>query len=168
MWEMDYDAAADFWNGKEKKPMEPEKLKEHIDEYISKHNTCALATANGDMVRCTPMEYIYVDGCFYFFSEGGQKFRCLKDNKSAGIAIYEPYESFSNVSGLQVNGKAEVIEPFNEEYNKLLEHKRISVKTMKELPKPMNLIKVTPDSFDLFDSSLKDKGCGSRQHYESK
>ena len=110
MWEMDYDAAADFWNGKEKKPMEPAKLKEHIDGYISKRNTCALATSNGDLVRCTPMEYLYVD---------------------------------------------------------MLEHKRISVKTMKELPHPMNLIKVIPESFDLFDSSLKDKGCGSRQHYEN-
>ncbi|WP_027430495.1 pyridoxamine 5'-phosphate oxidase family protein [Lachnospira multipara] len=70
--------------------MEAADLKERIESFIGAHNTCALATASADMVRNTPIEYNYVDSCFYFFSESGLKFKDLKENKNVGIAIFEP------------------------------------------------------------------------------
>jgi nitroimidazol reductase NimA-like FMN-containing flavoprotein (pyridoxamine 5'-phosphate oxidase superfamily) len=74
---MDYKAAANYWFEKDKSAvkMDPEELKAEIEEFLKKHKVCALATAAGDFVRCTPIEYNYVDGCFYLFSEGGLKFR---------------------------------------------------------------------------------------------
>ena len=83
-----------------------------------------------------------------------------------GLAIYEPYGGFGQLKSLQVEGTASLIEPFCDEYLKLLEYKKLSVETMKKLPQPMHLIKIVPKSFDYLDSDLKKEGFGSRQHYE--
>ena len=133
---------------------------------MATHNTCALATASDGMVRNTPIEFNYVDGCFYFFSEGGLKFKNLKENKNVGLAMYEKFEGFNKLWGIQVQGVASMVEPFSEEYLKLLEHKKIPVESMKKLPQPMNLIKVTPKSYDVLDFRYHTCGFGSRQHLE--
>ncbi|MCR4746612.1 MAG: pyridoxamine 5'-phosphate oxidase family protein [Lachnospiraceae bacterium] len=168
MWEMDYDNAASHWIEKDKSSaqMDQSLLKERIEAFIVAHNTCALATASSDMVRNTPIEYKYVDGCFYFFSEGGLKFKGLKENKNVGIAIFEPYSGFANLKSIQVEGTAEMVEPFSDEYLKLMEHKKIPLEMMKKLSQPMNLIKVTPLAYDYLDAELKKEGVGSRQHWE--
>ena len=69
MWDMDYDSAASHWIERDRDfvHMEPAALKEKIEAFIGAHKTCALATASADMVRNTPIEYNYVDSCFYFF-----------------------------------------------------------------------------------------------------
>ncbi len=166
MWKMDYDAAASHWieRDKESVHMEEAALKERIETFIGGHNTCALATASQDCVRNTPIEYNYVEGCFYFFSEGGLKFKGLKENKNVGMAIFEPYGGFGQLKSLQVQGVASMVEPFSEEYLKLMEHKKIPVEAMKKLPQAMNLIKVVPVAYDYLDSDLKKEGFGSRQH----
>ena len=168
MWEMDYDSAADYWELKDKDSvkMEASALEEKIEAFIGANKTCALATASSDMVRCTPIEYNYLDGCFYLFSEGGLKFKGLKENKNVGLAIYEAYAGFGKLKGLQVVGTASMVEPFSEEYLKVMEFRKIPVEAMKKLPQPMNLIKVKPDSYDYLDSSLKDEGFAVRQHLE--
>ena len=168
MWEMDYESAANHWLEKDKDSvhMEEAALKIRIESFIAGHNTCALATASADMVRNTPIEYNYVDSNFYFFSEGGLKFKGLKENKNVGIAIYEPYGGFVSLKSLQVQGVAEMVEPFSEEYLKIMEHKKIPVEAMKKLPQPMNLIKVVAVSMDYLDSDLKKEGFASRQHIE--
>ena len=168
MYQLDYDKAASHWIERDKDSvhMEPAALKEKIEAFLGSHNTCALATASPDMVRNTPIEYNYVEGCFYFFSEGGLKFKGLKENKNVGIAIFEPYGGFGQLKSLQVQGEASMIEPFSEEYLKLMEHKHIPVEAMKKLPQAMNLIKVVPESYDYLDSDLKKDGYGSRQHMD--
>ena len=164
----EYDRAAGYWIEKDKAAvkLEDSALLEKITTFINGHNTCALATASSDMVRCTPIEYNYVDGTFYLFSEGGLKFQGLKKNKNVGLAIYEPYGGFGQLKSLQVEGTASLIEPFCDEYLKLLEYKKLSEETMKKLQQPMHLIKIVPKSFDFLDSDLKKEGFGSRQHYE--
>ena len=165
----DYETAADHWTERDRNSshMDAASLKERIEGFINKHNTGALATSSGDFVRCTPIEYNYVDGFFYLFSEGGLKFRGLKDNKNVCFAIYEPYSGFGNLQSLQVMGKVEIVEPFSDEYLKLCRHGRMSEEVMRKLPKPMNLIKIVPESYDLLDSTLKDEGFASRQHIET-
>ncbi|MBE5905969.1 MAG: pyridoxamine 5'-phosphate oxidase family protein [Lachnospiraceae bacterium] len=168
MYQPDYDAAASVWIERDKVSahMECAALKERIEAFIGAHNTCALATASKESVRNTPIEYNFVDGCFYFFSEGGLKFRGLKENKRVGIAIFESYGGFGQLHSLQVEGKALMVEPFSEEYLKLMEHKKIPLEAMKKLPQVMNLIKVVPETYDYLDSDLKTEGFGSRQHLE--
>ena len=112
-YKFDYDAAAEYWAKKDAKAvaMEPKALKDKIKAFIERHNTCALATASDDLVRCTPIEYNYVDGCFYLFSEGGLKFKGLKVNKHVGLAIYETYAGFGKLKSLQVTGTADMVKP---------------------------------------------------------
>ena len=85
---------------------------------------------------------------FIIFSEGGLKFKDLKENKNVGIAIFEPYGGFGQLKSLQMQGVASMIEPFSDEYLKLMEHKHIPVEAMKKLPQAMNLIKVFPESYE--------------------
>lgn len=163
---MDYDEAATYWIQKDRDSirMDEELLKNRIEQFITAHNTCALATACDGFVRCTPIEYNYIGGLFYLFSEGGLKFKALKENKQVALAIYEPYGGFGKLKGLQVTGNAEIVEPFSGEYLKLLEHKKIPQEAMKKLPQPMHLIKITPSRYDYLDSDLKKEGAAIRQH----
>ena len=87
---MDYKAAADYWIEKDKRSvkMSREELFSEIESFLKKHKVCALATGAGDFVRCTPIEYNYIDGCFYLFSEGGLKFRALEENMHVCLAWY--------------------------------------------------------------------------------
>ena len=165
---MNYDEAAEYWIEKDKDSVQLDSaaLKDKINAFIRENNTCALATASEDFVRCTPIEYNYLNGCFYLFSEGGLKFKALKDNKHVALAIYESFSGFANLKSLQVMGTAEMVEPFSEEYLMLLKFKSIPENMMKKLTKPMNLIKIIPDSFDYLDSDLKKDGFGNRQHLD--
>ena len=162
---MDYKAAASYWTEKDKSAvkMDPEELKADIEAFLAKHKVCALATAAGDFVRCTPIEYNYVDGCFYLFSEGGLKFKALESNKHVCMAIFQESADFGNLASLQVTGTAQIVEPWSEEYVKIVEFKKIPVEVLKKLPQPMNLIKIVPEVFDFLKSDLKKKGFGSRQ-----
>lgn len=168
MWDMDYDKAASVWIEKDRNSVhaDEEVLRHKIEGFIKAHNTCALAVASDDFVRCTPIEYNYVDDCFYLFSEGGLKFKALKHNNHVALAIYESYGGFHKLKSLQVMGTASMIEPFSDEYLKVLKHKKIPVETMKKLVNPMNLIKIDPISFDYLDSDLKKDNYGIRQHLE--
>ena len=49
---------------------------------------------------------------------------------------------------------------------KMLDHKKIPVDAIKKMPQPMNLIKITPRSYDYLDSDLKKDGVGIRQHLD--
>jgi len=64
---------------------------------------------------------------------------------------------------MQVSGKAEVVEPFSEEYNAAAEFKKIPIAALKKMPHPMNLIKVTPERIQFLNSDFKEKGVDVRQ-----
>ena len=168
MFEMDYDKAAAHWTSKDKvaKKLDDKTLLERIEGFIKEGNTCALATASEGSVRCTPIEYMYSDGAFYMFSEGGLKFKNLKENKHVGLAMFETYSGFGSLKGLQAEGIAEIVEPFSEEYLKAMELRHIPEATMRKLPEPMNLIKIKPSSYDYLDSDLKKENISIRQHLD--
>ena len=132
-----------YWVNKDKTSthMEPEKLLKHIENFIKEHNTCALATSANDIVRCTPIEYNYIDGNFYLLSEGGRKFRGLYTNENVSLAIYESYQGFGELAD-----------------------KKIPRTAIEKMPYPMNLIKVIPTEIDFLNSKFKEEGCDSRQH----
>ena len=166
---MDYDKAAAFWTEKETEAgrMGQDELVAEVESFICAHKTCALATAGMDgFVRCTPLEYSWLDGAFWMFSEGGLKFRALKSNKNVCLTIYEPYDGFGKLSSMQVEGRAEIVEPWSDEYLALLAHKGIPEESLRKLPTVMNLIKVVPTSIDFLCSALKERGFDSRQHVE--
>jgi nitroimidazol reductase NimA-like FMN-containing flavoprotein (pyridoxamine 5'-phosphate oxidase superfamily) len=103
-----YQKAAEHWKiiDAQAKKMDQEQLSQAILDYIKQNNTCALATGAGDFVRCTPIEYSFHDGAFWMFSEGGEKFKALEQNKNVCLAIYDKYSTFASLKGLQVMGES--------------------------------------------------------------
>jgi nitroimidazol reductase NimA-like FMN-containing flavoprotein (pyridoxamine 5'-phosphate oxidase superfamily) len=164
----EYHEASEYWNMKdaESVKMERSELLRISEDYIQSNNTCALATGSGNFVRCTPIEYSYVGGAFWMFSEGGQKFAALENNHNVCLAIYDKYDGFEKLKGMQVTGTAEIIEPFSEEYIMMAEYKKISIDALKKLPHPMNLIRIFPTRIDFLNSEFKKEGCASRQFTE--
>ncbi len=167
MTQDEFDEAAAYWIRKDSigRKMENDQLKIEADKFISANNVCALATGSGSFIRCTPIEYAYHDGALWMFSEGGLKFRGLKDNRNVSIAICNNrYEGFGKLNGMQIYGTAEIIEPFSEEYIRAAEYKKIPVEMLKKLQPAMHLIKVVPQEIDILNSGFKSEGCDVRQH----
>lgn len=162
----EYKAAARYWEEKDADSvkLEPARLKEMVERYIQENNTCALATGTGDYVRCTPIEYSYHDGCFWMFSEGGKKFIGLAENSHVCLAIYDPYTGFGALRGVQIMGRAELIEPFSQPYLAHARHRQISLHFLQTLKTPMHLICVHPIQIDCLFSDLKGMGYAPRQH----
>lgn len=162
---MDYKLAASYWTKKdETAPRAGEEfVKAERERFIRSHKTCALATAYGDFVRCTPIEYNYYKGCFYLLSEGGLKFYALEHNKNACLSIFDEYTGFKHINGMQITARAEIIEPWSKEYMEILRFKKISEAAMRKYSHPMYLIKLIPTQIDFMSSAFKEAGFSYRQ-----
>lgn len=165
MTKEEYQSAARYWEDKDADSVKLEsgKLRSMMEEYVKANNTCALATGTGDYVRCTPIEYSWHDGYFWMFSEGGKKFIGLAENPNVCLAIYDRYEGFGNLHGMQVMGLAELVEPFSEAYNAHAAWKKIPLDVLRRLSSPMYLIRVRPTRIDCLFSDFKELGCAPRQ-----
>lgn len=163
---MDYDKAARFWMEKDREGKQAPDGKERLLAFLASHKVCALATGYGTFVRCTPLEYSFLDGAFWIFSEGGLKYRGLKDNKQVSIAVFDipKGNAFGHLHSAQVTGKAELVEPFSPEYLKLLGYKHIPEIAVRRMVEPIHLIKIVPLEADFLDSDFKKEGFDSRQH----
>lgn len=159
--------ASSYWEVKDGKERHADDalIRQLAEDFILRHNTCALATGYGNHVRCTPIEYSYHDGCFWMFSEGGKKFIGLMDNPNVSIAIFDSYDGFSNLHGLQAEGKAELVEPFSEAYLAHANSKGINEIFLRKLQRPMYLICVHPTRFDCLFSDFKRLGFSPRQTF---
>ena len=158
-------AAERYWDEKDvdSVKLDRARLQAMIDDYIQQNNTCALATGTGDYVRCTPIEYSYHDGCFWMFSEGGKKFIGLGENSNVCLAIFDKYEGFGKLHGMQIMGRAQLVEPFSEVYNAHAAFRKIPLSALRKLPSPMHLIQVRPTRIDCLFSDFKELGCAPRQ-----
>lgn len=165
---MDFKEAQTYWKEKEatSAKMDAATVQKKMTEYINANNTCALATGADGFIRNTPIEYSYHDGCFWMFSEGGEKFVGLEKNPNVCIAVFDKYTGFGNLKGLQMMGAASIVEPFSEEYNTHAAVKKIPLAALQKMNPPMNLIKVQPVSADFLNSDFKKDGFDSRQHIE--
>jgi len=161
----EYLKAANHWKVRNagNAAMDSSSLMEAAEEYIGVNNTCALATGAGTFVRCTPLEYTYHDGSFRIFTEGGEKFTALEKNKNVCLAIFDKYEGFGKIKGMQITGTAEIIEPFSREYIAEAEHRKIPVGSLKDLPETLHLIRVIPERIEFTNSDFKKDGYSVRQ-----
>lgn len=164
----DYDKVATHWTSKETDVVRmPEaELRAEVDAFLSSHNTCTLACGAGDFVRCTPLEYVWRDGSFWIFSEGGLKFCALKWNKNVSLAVFEPYGGFGKLAIAQVTGTAELIDPESDEFAEAVAAKGLPVSALPKLRGMLHLIRVTPSRIDYLCSEFKSRGFDSRQWIE--
>lgn len=160
---MNYEEAAAFWTEKDKTAVKmPEaELRNAIEDFIKARNTCALAVADGDFVRCTPLTYKYRNGKFVIFSEGGLKFRALRKNKHAALAIYDEYKGPGSAKSLQVTGTAAVYGADDTDYAEQLTALGVNAAHMQQLY--LTLILITPQTLEYLDATLKEQGYSPRQ-----
>ena len=165
---VNYEQAEKYWveHDKATVKMPLVEIRKTADDFLSSHNTAALATGCKDLVRCTPIEYCWLNGYIYMLSEGGMKFHSLKDNKQVCLGIYEPYQGFGKLASIQITGTAEILCFGCEEYKKVLAFKKIPEAAIQKLNHPMYLIKVKPGKMELLFSSFTEKGYASRQQIE--
>lgn len=158
-------AAERYWEEKDADSVKlgRDRLQVMVEDYLKANNTCALATGTGDYVRCTPIEYSYHDGCFWMFSEGGKKFIGLAENANVCLAVFDQYEGFGKLRGVQVMGRAELVEPFSDVYNAHAAFRKIPLEALRKLSSPMHLIRVYPTKIDCLFSEFKELGCSPRQ-----
>lgn len=165
MTKQEYKQAANYWVEREDNfvKMPRKELLEDIEVYIKANDTCALATACNEFTRCTPIEYVYIDGAFYIFTEGGKKFKALEENKKVGIAIFDKFSGFSSLKGLQVEGVASMIELDSDEYKNIAKEKGLKLENLKRINHVLYLIKVEVKLFEYINSDFKKKGYSVRQ-----
>ncbi|MGN0194702.1 MAG: pyridoxamine 5'-phosphate oxidase family protein [Pseudoramibacter sp.] len=168
MTDEQYEAAASFWEKKDaaSKQMDQTELFEAIDRFLASHKVLALAVGGGDFIRCTPLEYTWHDGALWIFTEGGVKFRALKENKRVSAAVFEQNPEFGSLKSAQIQGTAEIAELFSEAYKAEAAFRKIPIETLKKLQEPMWLIKIVPDAITFLNSDFKKTGYGSRQTWE--
>lgn len=164
----EFDQAAAYWTSKEagEKRMPQDELAAAIDAFLAEHNTCALATGTGDFVRCTPLEYAWRNGAIWIFSEGGLKFRALKENNNVSLAVYEPYGGFGKLASAQVTGTAELIAPDDPAFAEAAAAKSIPSAALEKVASRLHLLKITPSRIDFLCSGLKAQGYDARQHLD--
>lgn len=117
-------------------------LRKHIEDFLNEHNTCVMATGQVDRVRATPIEYMFIDGNIYMLSEGGEKFANIILNPSVSIGICDPYKSMSDLAGMQISGKAELVAIGSGEYRYVLGKKKLDYEIISSLPMALNLLKI--------------------------
>ena len=154
-----------FWKEQQKtaKHMDRAEALEHIMNFIKKHNTLALATGTGDFVRCTPIEYTFMDDEFYLYSEGGDKFIGLEKNPNVSMAIFEYYGDRNDSHGLQIAGEATLYLPRSEMFKKVLAFKGIPYDVMKAAKVEVALIRITPKVYEMYDTDFVKAGYDVRQ-----
>lgn len=169
MTEEQFDEAESFWLRKdaEEKKMEPADVYAWLSQFLTDHKILALATAADDFVRCTPLEYSWRDDALWIFTEGGLKFRCLRKNRQVSAAVFETNGSFGGLQSLQIQGRAELVEPFSEAYLAAAAARHIPEETLRKLPEPMWLLKIIPQEIVCLNSALKKQGYGSRQIWKA-
>lgn len=145
--------------------MPEEELKKYIDSFFRNHNTCTLSTTNGVKTRSTPIEYTYKEGFMYFISEGGEKFANILMNDNVSMAIYEEFDGMDKLAGMQLLGRAHIIDINSDEYREFMKVKGISID---KLPVILNLIRVNLMEVEMLWAGFKNIGYDIKQYYKYK
>lgn len=164
----EYQDAASLWERRDAAGVKAPKeyIEKKVDEFLSSHNTCALATACEGFVRCTPIEYLWKDGCVWLYSEGGKKFSALEKNTGVALALYDNYTGFASVHGMQISGTAVILDESSSLYEEMLEIRHLSREKLQKMGCPMHIIKVQPGRIDILMSEFKKDGYATRQFIE--
>lgn len=139
--------------GRERKHLSKKELEEEIIDYLSKKHPCALATCGKDgMPRVSIVDYINDGLTIYIMSEGGTKFKNIKDNNHVAIGIGTSAQTLRSVRGVNIWGTAEVFTDDTPEFAKGLKLFRPLIEDIEQLkggpvqlpPGVMRLIRVSP------------------------
>jgi uncharacterized protein YhbP (UPF0306 family) len=165
MTDEEYAQAVSFWTRKDAaaKKMDQKTLYAWIDTFLAAHKVLALAVGGIDFIRCTPLEYTWHEGALWIFTEGGLKFKGLRENHHVAAAVFETNASFGGLKSIQIEGDAAIVDPFTDAYNAAAAFRKIPLEALKKLAEPMWLLKIVPTEITCLNSDFKKEGFGSRQ-----
>lgn len=130
-----------------------EELEHEIIDYLSKKHPCTLATCSKEGIpRVSVVDYVSDGLTIYIMSEGGEKFKNIKENNRIGIGIGTSTQTMRSVRGVNISGIAEVFSDETPEFAKGLQLFRPFIEDIEKMTgKPakmpegiMKLIRVTP------------------------
>jgi hypothetical protein len=138
-------------------------LRALVMDGLAVRTTCTLCTGHGDEVRATPIEYLLLDGRLYLLSEGGEKFAHLLVNPCVSVAVYDPFVSMDALFGLQLTGRAALVEAWSDEYVRVLGEKGLPAERVRALPVLVHLVRVELEEAELVSSEVRRRGYAARQ-----
>ncbi len=144
--------------------VEEHKLTERIETFIRQHRSLALATAAAGYLRCTPLEYMYLDHVFYVITEGGFKFRGILENGDASAVIYdERTDASDRFVSLQILCKAAPVPVGSDEYYTAMAAGGMTREKLSAMPITLFLLKIVPLRYEYLDSDLMQEGYDIKQ-----
>jgi hypothetical protein len=145
-------------------PLPRPELMARVEAFLAGHRTCALATVSPEgSPRSTPIEYLWNEGSFLIFSEGGLKFSGLAEGAIVSLCVYDEYASMATVKGLQATGRAHLVPDGSDEWKRAFAARRVDPEALAQHRLRLNLFRVRPESFELLDASLRGAGKDTRQ-----
>ena len=139
--------------------MEEHKLMDRIESFIRSHQMLALATAGQGYVRCTPLEYMYLDRVFYVITEGGNKFRGILENGDVSAAIFDPIGRTGRpVVSLQILAKAAPVPVGSDEYRIAMAARGLTEQKLDQMPVTLFLLKIVPLRYEFLNTAFTDEG----------
>ena len=142
----------------ERKYLSKEELEKEIIYYLKKKQPCSLATCGKDGVpRISVVDYVNEGLTIYIFSEGGDKFKNLKENNKVAIGIGTSAQTVRSVRGVNIWGTAEVSTEETQEFahgmklfSHILNDMEKEIGTPIEIPKGiLRMIRVTPTKMSI-------------------
>jgi hypothetical protein len=129
-----------------------EELEREIIDYLGKKQPCTLATCGKDgWPRVSVVDYVNDGLIIYIFSEGGDKFKNLRENEKVGVGIGTGSKAMKT-RGINIWGIAQVFDDEAPEFEQGLEIIRPILQDMEKaaggsvkIPKGLlRLIRITP------------------------
>ena len=136
-----------------RKHLSKEELEKEIIDYLGKKHPCSLATCGKDGVpRISVVDYINDGLTIYILSEGGEKFKNIRENNQVAIGIGTSARTSLSVRGVNIWGIAEVFTDETPEFAYTIKLFDPIIKSMSkamdspvEIPKGiLRVIRVTP------------------------
>ena len=128
-------------------------VKQEIVNYLKKNRYCVLCTCSENSPRATPVRYWSDDVKIIIYSEKyTAKFKLLEKNSNVSLAIYS---TRSPLKGLQLWGKAEVINSGDERHDMYLPPQIKKNPKLQGVKKVLDLIQITPNKIVMLDQSKK-------------
>jgi hypothetical protein len=117
----------------ERKHLSKQELEEEIIDYLNKKHPCSLATCSKDGVpRISVVDYINDGLTIYIFSEGGAKFKNIKENSKVAVGIGSGARAVRTTRGVNIWGIAEV---FTEETPEFAQGMKLFSPILKDMEK---------------------------------
>jgi len=128
-------------------------LRRRILRFLARNPIGTLATCSDNVPRSTPVRFRCDEQLlFYILTEGGGKLQNIRKNPNVSFSVYGRYTGFRSCRGMQLWGKAEIIESGDRD-NYLAAYRCMGLEQredlqkieMKQPPSEMPIIRISPE-----------------------